>query len=247
MCWFHANATQFWIRAVINLGFYPQEALKPIHQRCWEGTHTLSATTTHQTEALYNVRTRFPYHYLEASIEDHVWSGGLTQDATSAKVSPVMVRSWIWNSPSSSPVLGSALSFWEQSKAHLSVGCILSSQALAFKPGSHENVLVSVHFLYKTRRDTLTAFMNAVHGLQVHENPDFAPRWCEVWVEGRGSFVILYPADSPLISPSLLPYATGPSFTNHQISQTTLLSSSWNMCVTDLHIYHIDSAIEWRS
>lgn len=167
MCWFHANATQFWIRAVINLGFYPQEALKPIHQRCWEGTHTLTAPTTHQTEALYNVRTRFPYHYLEASIEDHVWSGGLTQDATSAKVSPVMVRSWIWNSPSSSPVLGSALSFWEQSKAHLSVGCILSSQALAFKPGSHENVQVFCPFPL--------------------QNQESLTRWLLSWMQCMGS------------------------------------------------------------
>lgn len=176
MCWFHANATQFWIRVIINLGFYPQEALKPIHWRCWERARALTAPTTQvrQRPSIMS-GTHFPYHYLEASIEDQVWSGGLTQAATNAKFSPVMVRSWIWNSPFSSPGLGSVLSFWEQSKAHLYdilylVKPWLSSQVPMRMFRS------SAHFFHKSRRDTLAALMDAVDRLQVHENPDFLSR-----------------------------------------------------------------------
>ena len=81
----------------------------------------------------------FLYHRFEVSVREQARIWGLTQTMISAKVSTEVIRSWIWNSPSSSPCWVMAFLKTVQGS---SVVPILSSQTMALKPGPHGNIQV---------------------------------------------------------------------------------------------------------
>lgn len=223
----------------MNLGFYLQEVLKSIPQRCWKKAPTFTAPNTHARDPLWSLDFIFSITTLKYQwkirpghkVSFRLWQvqrfqlKWLEAGSETAPPSPCWVMAFLKTvqGPSVVPIL--LVKLWPSNQVPMGIS------------------KSSVQLNHIIRKGTLTALINTGDRLQGHRNIPL--RLWEEWVVDHASFVMLDPVESPLISLKYAPIYYRPNLHWPPGFSNNSAFIFMKDFATGLHIYYIDSAIEW--